>query len=171
MYLRSGKTKGRCPDCHEFWATSQTGNRCSYCFKGTNNLIPWRDASFQHELCQWVQHELDKTEPGLRKVVEGLYRFGSKVGSKELFESANDFCVRSDVKLSSEFAKELCSTINFEMSSQKPNVHQILPHVIDWWNMRTWCTSAIKCYYTRFDDPLDDVITKVPPPPPQCPQV
>lgn len=171
MYLRSGTVKGLCRGCNEFYhnaAYKHTITKlpsCSACSEGpATTHFPWRTETFQTELGNWVQASLAETPKYMRNRVENMFRFAAKIGSVAGFSVANSLCVEYGVKLSSSFAQEICTEINFETTNEKPNIHQILPLVVDWWQLRQWKNSTVNCYYAHYDDSLEDIIKECPPP-------
>lgn len=165
MLLRSGTLKDdKCPQCHMFYPHRMFKYKCSNCVFEKKNV--WNSDEFQVSLHAWVQAELYRTSSNTRRAIEQLFTVAARSKSSGLLKDAAKICQNMHIQFTAEFAYDICRKLDFCMTGG-PNVHQILPFVIDWWNIRKWVgCEAIKCYYARMEDPLHLLITSIPPPPP-----
>ena len=167
MFLRSGRRVGTpsfCRLCKQYYARSQSVY-CSTC--PANPPHRFDNPVFQTQLQAWVTQELAKTMPETRYGVEQLYMLGARVRRVDLLHQAHTLAKQHKMFVTASFAQGVLQTFGHEENMSAS--HAILPRVIDWWGIRSWGTPAQKCYYTKFEDDLSNIIKHIPPPPPNLP--
>lgn len=114
-----------------------------------------------------MTQELAKTMPETRYGVEQLYMLGARVRRVDLLDQAHTLAKQHKMFVTASYAQGVLQTFGHEENMSAS--HAILPRVIDWWGIRSWGTPAQKCYYTKFEDDLSNIIKHIPPPPPNLP--
>lgn len=142
--LRSGgqyRIGSRClaPRC-SFFGTDKNGLKCTHC---AGLAVPTRrerslDPVFQEKLREWVDGE----------VVRENSTFGRLIRHCLLARKAIVLTLLKMVWLDAAFARKLLEAVGRSQFSVQAS-HLILPHVLDWWNIRPsrGFLSYEQCYY------------------------
>ena len=149
----------KCIDCHEYYGCIESDNKCSYCFKGKERPIGFKDPEFQEKLKNFVK---SKTE--IKHSYKNLLRQLASGNNHKILKQLHEHFIDEGLYITAEFGSEILE----KCGRDNKKSHIICSLIIDWWNMVNYKFNAAEmCYFGRFGDPYDiEEIKTIPPPPP-----
>jgi len=140
-----------------FFGTDKNGLKCTHC---AGLAVPTRrqrslDPVFQEKLRVWVDGEVVRENSNLGRLIRHCL----------LTRKAIVLTLLRMVWLDAAFARTLLEACGRNQYNVQPS-HLILPHVLDWWNIRPSCGffSYEQCYYGENGRSLPLEVPSQPPP-------
>tara|TARA_B100001287_G_C22664116_1_gene521995 strand:+ start:1034 stop:1618 length:585 start_codon:yes stop_codon:yes gene_type:complete len=161
--IHSNNEIKKCTECNEFFGLPDTDHKCSYCFKGKDKVLSFRDPEFKKMLDEYVKSKL------VNKTQQNLLKKSLKKKTSGPFRYIIGIIMKEDKYISAKFGYELKMKLNNIGRSEKETKIlslTICSLIIDWWNMKNYSFNSMEmCYFGHFGDNYEiNEIKTIPPP-------